>query len=134
MEPKTGKYRRRAEKILEDPGRLNRLIEEGVQKAETHKEKLQGLFQSLMALFRLVKAYAVGEYRAVPWKSMMAAVTALVYFIYPLDFIPDFLLPGFLDDALVVGWVLSSIKQDLDIFIFWEKMNATEKLRLSQPS
>lgn len=129
METKTGKYRRHAEKILEDPRRLNRLIEEGVQKAESHKEKLQDLFQSLMALFRLVKAYAVGEYRAIPWKSLMAAVTALVYFIYPLDFIPDFLLPGFLDDALVVGWVLTSIKKDLDIFMFWERMNSVENSR-----
>src|SRR4029453_5169120 len=127
MEPKTGKYRRHAEKILEDPRRLNRLIAEGVEKAETHKEKLQGLFQSLMALFRLVKAYAVGEYRAVPWKSLIASVTALVYFIYPLDFIPDFLLVGFLDDALVVGWVLSSIKKDLDVFTFWEKMNSARE-------
>src|SRR4029434_9149163 len=98
MESETKKYRNRAEKILQDRVQLDRLIEEGVEKAQSQKEKLQGLFQSLMALFRLVKAYAVGEYRAVPWKSLIASVTALVYFIYPLDFIPDFLLPGFLDD------------------------------------
>jgi len=58
----------------------------------------------------------------VPWKTLVAAVTALVYFISPLDFIPDFLAAGFLDDALVVGWVLSSIKNDLDVFVFWENM------------
>jgi|SRR5262245_53891405 len=128
MESETKKYRNRAEGLLGDQAKLEKLVDEGMIKAEQQKERLKGFFYDLKALFRLIRAYAKGDYRATPWKSLVAAVTAVVYFIYPLDFIPDFLLPGFLDDALVVGWVLSSIKKDLSIFLHWEQLKASHEI------
>jgi uncharacterized membrane protein YkvA (DUF1232 family) len=128
MEVKTWRFRKKAEQILQDPRRLEGLMIAGLEKADRQKERLRGFWSDLKALFRLVRAYTKGDYRAVPWKTLVAAVTALVYFISPLDFIPDFLVGGFLDDALVVGWILSSIKNDLDVFVFWENMGAAREV------
>ncbi len=71
---------------------------------------------------RLIRAYLKGEYRAVPWKTLLAAVGAVLYFLNPLDLIADFIYVfGYLDDALVVGLVLSSIRSDLEKFNAWEQ-------------
>jgi len=39
--------------------------------------------------------------------------------------IPDFILGlGLIDDAALLGWVLSSVKSDIDHFIAWERDQA----------
>ncbi|MEM7362327.1 MAG: YkvA family protein, partial [Bacteroidota bacterium] len=40
---------------------------------------------------------------------------ALIYFVNPFDAVPD-LIPaaGLLDDATVIGFVIASVKQDID--------------------
>jgi uncharacterized membrane protein YkvA (DUF1232 family) len=49
-------------------------------------------------------------------------VAAILYFISPLDVIPDF-IPGvgYVDDVAVIAWVLNSIAHDLDDFRAWEQ-------------
>ena len=47
-------------------------------------------------------------------------VAALLYFLSPLDVIPDFLgAVGFTDDAAVVLFVLSAIKNEINIYRDW---------------
>ena len=67
----------------------------------------------------MVQAWFKGDYRAVPWKSLTGAIAALLYFVNPLDLLPDVILFGLVDDALVVGFVLSSCKSDIDAFARW---------------
>ncbi|WP_084675066.1 YkvA family protein [Hippea jasoniae] len=52
-----------------------------------------------------------------PYKTLLSLVGVLLYFINPLDIIPDF-LPGigYLDDAVVVGLALKFIRDDLREF------------------
>ena len=54
----------------------------------------------------------------------MLSIAAILYFVNPLDVIPD-LLPafGFLDDAGVLAFVLQSIRKDIDRFLDWERVN-----------
>src|SRR6188768_2055923 len=57
-------------------------------------------------LGRMVKAYAFGRYRILPWKSMLSVVAALIYFVSPLDLIPDFIpITGLTDDVGVLLWI-----------------------------
>jgi len=73
-------------------------------------------------LGRLVKAYAAGDYRAIPWQSLLSIVGVLIYFVSPLDFIPDFLpLIGLADDVALTLWLFNSLSKDLDAFAVWEK-------------
>jgi len=40
----------------------------------------------------------------------------------PFDLIPDFILTlGFVDDVALIGWIISSVKSDIDSFLLWEK-------------
>ena len=72
-------------------------------------------------LVRLVVAYARGNYRDIPPDSLALVVAGLLYVVSPLDLIPD-ALPGigFADDAVVVGWVIKSVRGELDEFRAWE--------------
>ena len=47
-------------------------------------------------------------------KSSLLIVGALVYFISPIDMIPDFLIPlGFTDDIAVVAGVITKLGSDI---------------------
>lgn len=79
----------------------------------------------LSLLGRLVKAYASGEYRAIPWKSLVSIVAVLLYFVNPIDLIPDFLpLIGLADDVALTIWLFNSVGKDLAAFEAWEKSRA----------
>jgi uncharacterized membrane protein YkvA (DUF1232 family) len=46
----------------------------------------------------------------------------------PVDLIPDFILTlGFVDDAALIGWIISSVKTDIDSFLQWEKTSPSLK-------
>ena len=71
---------------------------------------------------RMLKAYASGEYRQIPWKTLIRIIAVLIYFVSPLDFLPDFLpIIGLTDDIALTLWLFSSIKNDIDAFQVWEK-------------
>ena len=51
----------------------------------------------------------------------MLVVTGLLYFLAPVDAIPDFIpVLGFLDDAAVIAYVLRAIEADVRAFEEWE--------------
>ena len=83
---------------------------------------------------RLVRAYASGEYRQLPWKTLLRVVAVLVYFVSPIDILPDFLpIVGFSDDIALMLWLFSGLKDDLEKFRQWETAPATPKGESSRP-
>ncbi|MDJ1483218.1 YkvA family protein [Cytophagaceae bacterium DM2B3-1] len=80
---------------------------------------------NLQTLSRMIRAYVKGDYKVIPWTTLVKIVAALVYFVSPLDFIPD-LLPvlGFSDDIAIVLWVLSSCTEEIKRFQEWEAAQA----------
>ena len=65
----------------------------------------------------LIKAYLQGNYSKLPLITLVKITAALLYFVMPFDFIPDFLpLVGFADDLAIVVWVGKAIKDELDEF------------------
>ena len=115
----------KAVKLLGKPGRLLMLLTRlgdklrGVNWKTIDKATIKGKFS---ILGRLAKAYALGKYREVPWKSMLIIVAAIVYFIMPIDLIPDLIpIAGLSDDFAVLLWVYNSVNLDVDKFLMWEK-------------
>lgn len=113
----------KAEGISNNPDLLNDLIRKADGKAsEKGRGVLGDAWGSLNTCFRMLGAYARGEYRKIPWKSLVAIVGALIYFVMPLDFIPDVILGlGFTDDVALILWTVNSIKGDIDQFSQWEE-------------
>ncbi len=52
---------------------------------------------------------------------MASIIAAIVYFVSPIDLIPDFIpIVGYIDDVFIIGLVIRSVKADLDRFLLWE--------------
>ena len=108
-------------KVAQDPWHLHLILSEAEAKARAQHSRIRAFWEELKLLLRLVRAWIRGQYRDIPWQSLLAAVGALLYFLNPVDLIPDFIYGfGFLDDALVVGLVIRAIHGDLEKFRAWE--------------
>lgn len=69
-------------------------------------------------MFSIVRDYANGSYRRIPFWTIAAIVAALLYVLSPVDLIPDFIpVVGYVDDALVVAACLAMVEQDLRTYI-----------------
>jgi uncharacterized membrane protein YkvA (DUF1232 family) len=113
-----------AEKTLKDPKKAKSLADKAGRKFDENWERLGDAADELQALIRLIQAYAKGEYRDVPWTTLVAAAGAVVYFVMPIDLIPDVLFPaGYTDDITVALFVVAAIERDLDAFQLWEIKN-----------
>lgn len=116
--------RNKASGILQDPERLRKLLANSVMKIRevgNDSESLQKLKSQVNTLNRMIRAYLSGDYRNIPWKNMLTVTAGIVYFVTPLDFIPDFIpIAGYLDDLTVLMWVFSSIKESIEEFEEWE--------------
>jgi uncharacterized membrane protein YkvA (DUF1232 family) len=78
--------------------------------------------EKLSVFSRLASAYASGKYRDIPWKTVMTVLAAIIYFLNPLDLVPDFIpLMGLTDDFGVLIWVYNSIQGEINKFLEWEK-------------
>lgn len=83
---------------------------------------ISGVRAQLLTLMRLVRAYATGEYRDVSMKSLVSVLAVLIYFVSPIDLIPDFLpVIGVTDDVALVLWLFKSINEEITHFGEWEK-------------
>ena len=110
-----------AQSYRHDDARSGQLADSALAKAQKNKGALARVFADLGALIRLLKAWAARRYRTVPWRTVSLAIAALLYFVSPLDAMPDF-IPGLglLDDVFIVTWVMRAIQKDLEKFRVWE--------------
>jgi uncharacterized membrane protein YkvA (DUF1232 family) len=123
------KARKLVQTTLNSPELLRDLIANAQSKVSRDRNgKLSEMFDSVTAAFRLLKAYSAGEYRQISFESLALIVSSMIYFVMPIDAIPDFILAfGFVDDAALLAWTFRSVSQDIENFILWEKQLPTEQ-------
>ena len=114
--------------LIKDKGKTLNKIQEGFAKAEGNKSALGNVWEQLQLLFSLAKDYTSGAYTAIPKTTMISVLAALLYFISPLDLVPDFLVGlGFLDDAVILGFVFKKVSQELEKYQAWKTLDAPEE-------
>ncbi|MFY0624971.1 MAG: DUF1232 domain-containing protein [Reichenbachiella sp.] len=118
------KYKNKAAEILSDNERVNDLLSKTRNKLKSiveNNEKLQSLSDKVATFYRMLKSKFNGEYDEFPWRTVLLIAGAMLYFITPLDFIPDFIpILGLTDDFAIVAWIYSSIEEDIERFEAWE--------------
>ncbi|AMB87102.1 hypothetical protein AWM79_18070 [Pseudomonas agarici] len=89
--------------------------------------------EDLKLLQVLCLTYWRGEYRAISTKSMITVVAGLLYFLSPIDAIPD-VIPvfGMLDDIAVLAWVMNTLDQELNAFRAWRQRQMPEQLQVAE--
>lgn len=117
-----GKSRAKAADYIQSREKLSGLIDRASRKATGKQGKLKNVWGSLLSFFRLIRAYANGSYRHISTQSLLMIVAAVVYFVSPIDLIPDFILGlGLIDDATVLAWTIRACAADLASFLAWEQ-------------
>ncbi|MFY4776795.1 YkvA family protein [Metabacillus sp. RGM 3146] len=116
------KYAPRAKAYLNDKKKTEGLLKNAAVKASKNRGSLKSVWQRLTLLAEALKAWKTGEYPHFPRKSLIMIVIAILYFVTPLDFIPDFIFGfGILDDAAVIAFVVKQIGKDLNDFEKWKE-------------
>jgi uncharacterized membrane protein YkvA (DUF1232 family) len=118
---KAGRYAGNTAKLFDlAKSAMSKLSAEGIS------GNLSEFQHSVQLLIRMIRACASGEYKALPWKSLVSVIAVLIYFVSPIDVIPDFLpVIGITDDIALVVWLFKSLTGDITKFSEWEKSKKT---------
>ena len=117
------KFKSRAGKYLDDKLKLNLLLDKAKLKMDQGKSQLNEAYATVHTFYRLLRAYAKGEYRDIPPKKVLLIIAAFLYLVSPIDAIFDFFPGGLVDDGAIFIWLLSSLKTELELFKAWENQN-----------
>ena len=115
-----------AKEVVASPSGMQRVVKQSTQKMlRRGSEGLATAQEQLSLLIELLSAYVKGDYREVAASTLISVVAALLYFVAPLDALPDFLFGwGLLDDAAVISYVSTQLRKELEAFKQWRDQNA----------
>lgn len=121
-----------AARLVGKPARMVRLLGQLALRIKTVNWKsVNGsiIKEKFMLLGRLLRAHVKGQYRVQSFRFLLILVAAVIYFLNPLDLIPDFIIGiGLTDDLAVVTWVFQAAASELDAFMKWEKSILSDRL------
>jgi uncharacterized membrane protein YkvA (DUF1232 family) len=127
---KLARYLPMAARFLRE-GRLPELLRALGDKRTPQGARFAGLREDLRLLRALCLAWLKGDYRQISSQALLMVVAALLYFLSPLDAIPDWLVGlGFIDDLAVLAWVLRTWRGELNAFKAWRAAQTPEQLAL----
>ena len=117
------KSKEKAKKLLENRDKMEHFLER-LEKKLKHIPVVGGILSEIPTLISLVKAFIEKKYLEIPIGSVIAIVGALIYFLSPVDLIPD-LLPaiGLVDDAAVLTLAFKLVHDDVVEFKDWRGKN-----------
>lgn len=73
-------------------------------------------------LLELILSWRHKEYQKLPYKSIASIIAVLLYFVMPIDLIPDFLIGlGFIDDITMISFVIKQLQKEIDEFKTWKE-------------
>jgi len=114
---------KKAEELISDEDQMERFLERLEHKLK--KVPLVGKkLSNIPILVSLVRSYVKKECKDIPIGSVMAIVAVLIYFVSPIDLIPDSIpIVGYLDDAAVLGFVWNMVEDDVEEYKKWQEIN-----------
>jgi uncharacterized membrane protein YkvA (DUF1232 family) len=113
--------KKKADRLVENPVAVLRAAERASEYARKARGPFERIWDDLQTALRLTRAWSRRDYRGVRRGSIVLVVAGLLYFLSPIDAIIDAIpVLGFLDDALVLGWVFSQVRFELEVFREWE--------------
>ena len=123
LESQISKNTKEAEELLKDEDRMERFL----QRLEREPEEVPVVGKQLSnipMLVSLVRSYIRKDYRDVPLGSIIAIVSALIYFLSPIDLLPDSIpVLGYVDDAAVFAFVWKMVADDIEEYRKWQEAN-----------
>jgi len=118
--------------IASSPDKMSNLMDSVTKKmadTDMRNRVIKDFFYKIRTLVRMLRAYVQGYYRELPWKSLLMIIGGLLYFLMPIDIIPDFIpATGLADDITIIFLVFKTINKDIQDFIDYEDRFRTVEL------
>ena len=120
-------YDNKAKDYIDNQQKTEGLLKKALLKSKNNKGTLGEAWEKLQLLVELVRAYSNGRYPHVAKSTIITVIGSILYFVSPIDLVPDFIVGlGILDDAAVISYTLKKVSAELDEFKKWKK---TDPLR-----
>lgn len=114
---------KKAEILLHDENKLEIFLQK-IENKLTIVPIVGNALSYIPVMISMIRSYVRKEYTEIPIGSIISMISALIYFVSPVDIIPDFLpVVGYLDDAVVVDACIKLVKSDIDDYKQWRKIN-----------
>lgn len=113
---------RRAEKVTREDveGLLGK--EAAAERLSKKAGFLSKYWDDIKTSFSLIRDWFNGSYDKVPARMVVSLVGALIYFVSPLDIIPDWVpMAGLVDDATILAFVFKLSEADLNVYRRWKR-------------
>ncbi|PFH82598.1 YkvA family protein [Bacillus sp. AFS088145] len=118
------KYLKKASSYLGNKEKSTNLLKKAAKLAPDKKGALGEAWGKVNLFIDLFKSYINGSYRDISTKSILTVIGALIYFVSPIDAIPDFIVGlGFLDDATILAYTFKQINKDIEKYKIWKENN-----------
>ena len=115
----------RVKKIFSDETKTREFVDD-LDKKKTGAPLKEAL-SAIPLLISMIKSYFRKEYTEIPAGTLLAVGGALLYWLSPIDLIPDVVpVIGYVDDAAVVAAALALIRTDLDAYKQWLREQGRE--------
>ena len=112
---------KKAEDLLKDDARMESFLEK-IEKKIKWIPFLAQEFKNIPTMVSMVRSYLRGNYTKIPKRTILAIVSALIYFLSPIDVVPDWIpLLGQLDDAIVIASCWNLVNKDVEDYRQWKK-------------
>jgi uncharacterized membrane protein YkvA (DUF1232 family) len=110
-----------ARQVLRRRFRVVLLIRDAYDHLTANAGALTAVRDDARTALRLLVAWAQRSYRQVSGGALVVLVAALLYFIAPVDLLPDALgTLGFVDDVAVIQSAVQTVHAELERFREWE--------------
>jgi len=117
-----------ARRLIEHPEQLRQIVDDAFIKMRKHSDAIREIAADLQIILRLIKAWLAGGYKDISTKSIVILIGAILYFLNPFDAIPDAIpVLGYVDDVAVVGWIVKTLKDEIEKFRVWESARANPR-------
>ena len=114
----------KAKELLADHAEIEKLLQQLEKKLELIPVAGEHLAK-IPVIASLLRSYIIKEYTDIPSGSVIAIVAALLYFVSPIDLIPDSIpVAGLTDDALVIAACWKLVESDVMDYEAWREKNA----------
>jgi len=118
------KYFKKASSYLGNKEKSTDLLKKAMKLAPKKKGALGDTWEKVLLFIDLFKSYINGSYRDISTKSILTVIAALLYFVSPIDAIPDFLVGmGLLDDVTILAYTFKQLNSDIEKFKIWKEVN-----------
>ena len=112
---------KKAEALLKDDVRMESFLEK-IEKKIKWIPFLAQEFKNIPTMVSMVRSYLRGNYTKILKRTILAIVSALIYFLSTIDVVPDWIpLLGQLDDAIVIASCWNLVNKDVEDYRQWKK-------------